>query len=250
MTSSKKIVSLLLRDKSKAIGILLLVQLLLSVGEAIFNTLNNKSDVISLTGGGFAFTIVGFVMISTMNERVYSAKNYRMLPISDNKLYSANILTSILTLIVYFIGEFLIFITAGIIFPNPYDQRMIGDFIQSGHWLEKSGLLVAILLATVLILVGITLIHLVIDAIENNLPTKDNNGIKVILTIVVIWLFLMPFNFITANILRLSGINQIYENADVMKQVLFVGIGIEVVWIALFVVLGLYFLRRWSEPIN
>lgn len=236
LSSRFKIVTMLLGIH---VGIILLFQ--------IFKRLVDNSNIQSFTGGVVMFMLIGTVLLSISIEKTYSNDKYRLIPISDNSLYASNMLMTLISYIYLIAGEVIIYLAATKIFPNPYDGIMIRDFNSVQQYLFKFEVLVAFILGVILLWTGVTVLHQIIDWINGFLPFKNQSFGKVILSLIVIWIFMIPFNFITANVLKIMGINGMNSSFSGVNHVMLAGMGMMALWIILFTAINLYFLNKWSE---
>lgn len=192
--------------------------------------------------------MVSFIMLARNNERVLTSNNYRLIPTSETKLYSSNILTTFiaaiyLQILEMVVGVILYFINGNASFPGEPPVGTTGNL----------GIFFQILLLTILIPImvwsGITLVHLLINWISGFLPFGKQKLVMFILYFAVTWLTLVIFNFATGNIFRL-----IYGDGHMMQftlgklsNTLWISSGIIFVWVVIFTALNIYFLKRWTE---
>lgn len=247
MSSFGRVSKRLLSYRFKIISLLLGIHIAVIILLQLYNYLIHNTDITSFTGGVVMVMIFGTVLLSMTIEKTYTNDKYRLIPISDNTLYASNILTAWVTYLYLTIGEGIIYVVACKVFPNPYDGMMIKDFNSVQQYLFKFEIFIAFILGVLLVWTAITLIHQIINWINGFLPFKNQSFGKVILSLVVIWIFLIPFNFITANVLKIMGINGMNSSFSGVNHVILSGMAMMVLWIIVFTMINLYFLNKWSE---
>ncbi|KRO00023.1 hypothetical protein IV57_GL002038 [Companilactobacillus kimchiensis] len=208
---------------------------------------SHNSEPVSYIGGSFIALVLGIVILTVMNEGIYSRDKYRLIPVTDGTLYFGSMLTAIVSFVYLMAGEIVIYIVSYKIAPNPYDKIMIGDFNSVQQYLFKFEALVAFILGVILVWSGITLLHLLVEGINDFLPFRNQSFVKIILAIVIIWIFMIPFNFITENVLRLMGINNLDSSFSAVTHVMYASMGMMVIWTIIFTIINLYLLNKWSE---
>lgn len=247
MSSFSRISKGLLKYRFKIMTFLLGLHIVIILASKIYDQVAGTTDTRSFTGGVSAVMVVGLVFLTIMIDKVYSNDKYRLIPVSDTTLYLSNNLTALVSYIYLTVGEIIIYITASKVFPNAYDNFMIGDYFNKLHLLFSIEVLVAFILGVILLWVGVTLLHLVINWINGILPFKNQSIGKVILTIVVIGVLSVPFNFISGNVLRIMGINNVDTSFKALMNVMASSIIMMIIWIVIFTGINLYLLNKWSE---
>lgn len=196
---------------------------------------------------------VSVVMLARVNERVLTSSNYRLIPISDTKLYLSNILTTLLAMVYLWIVETvingLVDLIAMIIKYSKYKQ--LSGNISSQDIMAAIQLLLFMALATIVVWSGITLIHFIVNLVSGFLPFGRQKFVLFLVYLVVIGLSLWAFNYIMINIFT-----AFYQNGfqiDTVRQLnstLWIGSGIACIWIALFSVINIYLMKRWIETVR
>jgi len=97
---------------------------------------------------------------------------------------------------------------------------------------------------------GITALHLLVNWANDSLPFTGQTAAKVIVAIVIVWAFSVPFNFITGNVLRLVGFNELNNSFGAVTRVMNSSILMMVAWIAVFTAINLYLLNKKTETVN
>ncbi|TGD22020.1 hypothetical protein EGT49_09885 [Companilactobacillus suantsaicola] len=194
--------------------------------------------------------LVSFILLANKNEHIFTSNNYRLLPITDTKLYFSNLLTTFLAFVYLqvvsqIISGILYWISGADIGDVRLDEipHLVG-FVAS--------LALLLIIITLMLYSAITVIHFLTNWIKGVLPFKSQKWFNFILYLVVIWIALAIFNGLTVNIFR--GLNY-YDlfNASSMErlnQVLLISSGIFFVWIVIFSLFNIYLLKRWVETIR
>ncbi|MFC6176810.1 hypothetical protein ACFQAV_08145 [Companilactobacillus huachuanensis] len=250
MSSLGRVSKGLLKNRFKLISLIFGVQILILLVVQLWKFFTHVSKITSFTGYVFIAMVVGIVMIAIANERVYLTDKYRLIPINDGTLYSSNMLTSFLSLIYLIVGELLFYIAANAFFPNDYDQFMIRSFNSTQQYLFKSEVLLTFILGVLVVWTGVTALHLLINWVNDFLPFRNQNFVKAIVAVIVVWLFMIPFNYITSNVLRIMGINGMDNSFAAVTRVMYLSMAMMVIWIAIFTVINLYLLNKKSETTN
>ena len=201
--------------------------------------------VISLSVANF----VGFILLSRNNERVFTSNNYRLIPASDTKLYFSNFLTTTAAFIYLQILE--IVLGTIIYFISKPGNLSLSPSRADAPVLILFSVLLLGLLSMILMWTAITSIHFIINWISNFLPFARQKFVSFILYIVVAMLGITIFNYTTGKVF--SAIYLSPEGVLTLNQlstVIWIGIGISLLWIAIFTVLNIYLLKRWTETIR
>lgn len=201
----------------------------------------------------FMVSLIGFIMLSRSNERAFTSNNYRLIPVSDTKLYFSNILTTVLAylylqIIEAVIGNIIMFSSG--MGPNfNLIQPEIGGS-EVGIMFE---IFILTILGAILLWTGITVIHFLISMITGFLPFGKQKFVTFILYFVVTWVALLIFNFTTGKVITFIYHNVSLEGISNMAQlggVLGLSIGITFIWVVIFTAINLYLLKRWTETIR
>ena len=198
-------------------------------------------------------SLVGFVMLSRSNEQVFTSNNYRLIPVSDTKLYFGNILTTLLAYIYLqiiegILGNIVMFMAGGNL-----SGISINPAIGHSEIASMIGIFILMILGTILMWTGITVIHFLIGWISGFLPFGRQKFVTFILYFVVTCIGLMIFNFTTGNVVKFLYTHmstQGITNLNQLNNVLWISCGITFVWIAIFTLLNIYLLKRWTETIR
>ncbi len=238
------------KNKFKIISWILGIQILFSVVYQGWKAITSPTDITSFTGEIFGAVIIGIVMLSIINERVYISDKFRLIPISDGALYLSNMLTSVLGLIYLIVSEIVIYTVSITVFPNKYDDLMVRSFNSTQQYLFKFEILVAFVLGIMVVWAGVTALHLLVNWVNDFLPFRSQSFVKVIVAVVVVWLFMIPFNFVTGNVLRIIGFNDLNNSFASVNRVMYSSMAMMIIWIAIFTIINLYLLNKKAETVN
>jgi hypothetical protein len=188
---------------------------------------------------------VGFILISRSNEQVFTSNNYRLIPVSDTKLYFSNILTTFLAftylqVLEAVIGNIIYFASGSTKFTT-----------SSLNLLTFFQITLLIIFGTILLWTAITVIHFLMNWISEFLPFARQKFVSFILYIVTAIVGMCIFNLTTVKFFEM-----IYSNSQgnvslhQLTNVIWLILGIIFAWIAAFTVLNIYLLKRWTETIR
>ena len=198
-------------------------------------------------------SLVGFVMLSRSNEQVFTSNNYRLIPVSDTKLYFGNILTTLLAYIYLQIIEGILGNIVMFMAGSDFSGISLSPTLGSSEIVSMLGILILMVLGTLLMWTSITVIHFLIVWISGFLPFGRQKFITFILYVVVTFIGLIIFNFTTGNVVKFIYQHlgpQGISNLNQLNNIIWLSCGITLVWIAIFTALNIYFLKRWTETIR
>lgn len=193
--------------------------------------------------------MVGFILLARKNEQTFTSNNYRLLPITDTKLYFSNLLTTFLAFIyLQVVGVVISLILYGFEGGHP------DTFGETSGNIGNAVLSVTVLaiLSLILLLTGITLVHLLIDFIGGFLPFGRQKFVMFVLYLIVIFVGLNIFNATTGNIFRILYNNGqiVFDNLNRFAKTVWLSDGIFLAWSAIFSALNIYLLKRWTETVR
>ena len=107
-------------------------------------------------------------------------------------------------------------------------------------------------------LVLLTVVLLLINWIGNFLPFGRQKFVIFILYLVVTWIAVLIFNYVTGLVFKLlynSGILGIsgtlgISNLGQFSGTIWIIVGVVFIWVALFTAVNIYLLKRWTETIR
>lgn len=234
------------------IGIDLIATIVITLVSVFTGTPISASYVL----GAFAFTsivayMVGFVLLARNNERVYTSNNYRLLPVSSTKLYFGNLITTLGGLLYFWIIASVI---GGLIlsFASRKFLSMNGSVDMNQDWNAIIAFNVMLLLITLVIWSGITLVHFLTNMVSGFLPFGRQKFVMFIIYLLVIWAAMATFNFTTGNLVRMflsGGITSIgtISSMSGLTRTTWISCGIFSGWLVVFTVINIYLLKRWTE---
>ncbi|MGQ2376609.1 hypothetical protein [Companilactobacillus zhachilii] len=253
MTEFRGLVRNLMSEKWRMMNWIIIVDLIFLVVIDLLRLFTNGWNVSLISEYSvnvFYFSVVianfvGFILISRSNEQVFTSNNYRLIPVSDTKLYFSNILTTFfaftyLQIIEAVIGNIIYFASGTTKFDN--SSMNILTFFQ---------ITLLIIFSTILLWTAITVIHFLMNWISAFLPFARQKFVSFILYIVTAIVGVGIFNVTTAKFFEM-----VYSNSQgnvslhQLSNVIWLILGIIFAWIAIFTVLNIYLLKRWTETIR
>lgn len=248
MSSLGRVSKDLLKERFKIVTWIFAIQIIIILANQFIDVvIKNDSQPSSFTGNILMGMFAIIVILTIMNERILTNDRYRLIPISDSTLYSSIMGTAIVSLLYSVVGEIVIYLAAYKVFPNVYDQVMISDFNSVQQYLFKFEVLVAFILGVIVLWTGIMALNLLINWVNDFLPFRNQTFMRVIIAIVLIWVMMIPFNFITVNALRIMGLNNIGTDFAAANRVMYTGLIVMVLWIVVFSAINIYLLNKKSE---
>ncbi|MQS77327.1 hypothetical protein FHL06_13510 [Lactobacillus halodurans] len=127
---------------------------------------------------------------------------------------------------------------------------MVRSFNSTQQYLFKFEILVAFVLGIMVVWAGVTALHLLVNWVNDFLPFRSQSFVKVIVAVVVVWLFMIPFNFVTGNVLRIIGFNDLNNSFASVNRVMYSSMAMMIIWIAIFTIINLYLLNKKAETVN
>ncbi|WP_334351738.1 hypothetical protein [Companilactobacillus sp. HBUAS56257] len=194
--------------------------------------------------------IVSFILLAKKNEHIFTSNNYRLLPITDVKLYFSNLLTTFLAFVylqvISQIISTILFWLSGL----DIGEVQLGEVPHLGSFIASASLMFIII--TLMLYSAITAIHFLTSWIKAALPFKSQKWFNFILYLIVIWIALAIFNGLTINIFRGLNYYDLFNASSMMRinQVLWISSGVFFVWIVIFSMVNIYLLKRWVETIR
>lgn len=182
MTNFKQLVRVFLTDKIRIVGNVITVYVaatLLSLVPAlfkgsVFDKCWSNLLLVYAAGWGSVAALLAGVLLAYSNEKVYTTNRYRLLPVSNGKLYSANLFSSIIAYLLVFLAE-LIFVLIYYLFNIKTVRALIAHSF-AGFELRLSLILVFAFLVGLLSMVFwwsiASLVHLLTATITRALPDK------------------------------------------------------------------------------
>lgn len=182
MTSFGKLLVTMWQEKNRTVYQLTGIGLIGLIVWTLFEVFRGNSFSVIGDLSAMVFGLVGFVLFILLardQEHVWTANNYRLIPVSDTKLYTANVLTTLLSYVYFVVIQVvIIFICSLTNFGDPFGQSSVVYYDTFG---------VMMLMAALLLFgwIFISTIHLVTTSVAAFLPAFRQRLIRVILAIIV-----------------------------------------------------------------
>lgn len=259
MTSFYDLLKSLTRPKLRIMNRIVLIDVIAIVLTLIYQVYRGDLETdtppaITLSYSVFV-AIVAFVLMSRNSEHIFVSDAYRLIPASDTKLYSVNLLSSFIGMVYAGITQVVLWVIAaipfwgdfGTQFKKMFHYTMNSDkqnFVRNMILVTIGAILLAIAM-TLLLWASITLIHLAGDALTAFLPDSRQKFFRFVLYVVVIVAFLYVFSII-AN--RVDGVmNHFFNmNGDTIASIYYAAIYL-LGFTALESVGSVYLLKHWVE---
>jgi len=215
----------------------------------------------NLTGGAFfgltaswsmPAMLAAFIFLAVANEHVYTRDTYRLIPVGETKLYSANLLSSFVMYLYVGVVQLVLYLVTITIDSDALKGILAGmkagmespNFSNADAAKIVFGLL---LMSCALILMSwttISLVHLVVSSTNNFLPNVSRRAVNVVLYVIVIYLVVRVAAFL------ISKFNSLDSMMSAGTQVQF---GMNIVGIlviaAIEIVANIFLLKKWVETI-
>jgi len=259
MTEFTGLTKNLISDKWRLMNWIVLVDLMFIVVIDILRLFNGGWDgvlipkyIVAFFGGSAGIAnFIGFILLSRNNERVLTSNNYRMIPVSDTKLYFSNLLTTFAAFIYLQILEGVVGVILYFISGNA-GTFTDADFTGVAS-LVRGLVYVLIIISPILFWSAITAVHLIINWISGFLPFRRQKFVNFILELVVTILSLIIFNFTSGKVFKMFFENLQGTNISSQGQLvsaISIAIGVTIIWIVVISLINLYLLKRWTETVR
>ena len=262
MTNFISLLKVLSRKRIRIINHILLINvvaILLTILFLVYRGTLGVNDPLGVTIiYSFFALFISFILIARDNELVFVSDSYRLIPVSDTKLYTANILAAVISLFYLGIAQIMFGMVATLMnFTNvikgireSFSYMVAHSSSQRGN----AGFLVNLLIALIILTVALTFffwasisaVHLISTSLMAFLPDSRSRILRFILHVVVIGLMIYLISYIVqplANIfsgmLSQRAYLQVYAGAAVL---LVIGLAESVI--------NVYLMRKWVETVN
>lgn len=257
MTSFYSLLKSLTRPKITLMNRILLIDVIAIVLTILYQvyrgTMGNETPIADTMSYGMVVGFAAFVLLSRNSEHIFVSDSYRLIPASDTKLYSVNLLSSFIGLMYAgIIQAILIFVTA-IPFWNDV-MKSLKDF--ADYTADKpdflrnllftgTGALVLGIAANILLWTSITLIHLTGNALTAFLPDSRQKFFRFVLYVVVVVAFLYVSSIVVN---RVDGVIDHFFNlsGDTIASLYYATVYL-LGFAALESVGSVYLLKHWVE---
>lgn len=200
----------------------------------------------------FAY-VVSFVLLAKDNERVLFSNKYRMIPITEWKLYLSNMLSSLLALIYFWFLEGIVNTIFGSIQANHF---LVGNALTSILYTKAYYKLPNVDMTVRSFIIGflsitlvwsiVTLVHFLISLISDKFALKKKRVIKYVLYFLITYICLMIFNSTVSGVFVLmygDGFNVLEKINSMLLTSIFIFIG----WIIVLTLMNIYLLKKHIE---
>ncbi len=251
MTSSIKLMRTMIRQKSSSVHKVIGLQLLALVITLIIQLwqqghINAMDPVGFFASYGMLATMVIFVLLALRTEHIWTNSVFRLIPITDTRLYISNLLSTFLNFVYFLILETIITGLLGSLdladFNMPNTSHLFG-YVTSG-----------LALIFTLLLVGwtfISMVHLLGKMISTFLPETKQGFIQLVLYIVVFFLLFFVLSTIDNTIGNYVNnfFSPVYSMGTLYQIIgpLFILSGFMLLWVILFSLINIYLLKYWTE---
>ncbi len=263
MTNLWTMTKILTRQRCRWMNRIVLVDIIAIILTLLFEVYKGEIKTIEIAGVPTMYAIpaivVGFIIISRLMEHVYVSNAYRLTPVTDTSLYSANLLSGLISLVYLGILQAVIVSIGALLSWSDVVKSMRAFYKASPGLHHLTGMTIfggtigAIFLSLVLALLGwaiISLIHLVTTALVDFLPDSRQHLYRILLYIVVIGVVLYVVSYVIgittqsistafSGITKTGTIFELYLSASTLLVSALVGSALNV-----------YLLKNWVETAN
>lgn len=249
MTNTSVLIKTLFKEKNttvhKIIGLhvlTLLITLIAMILENEFNSINFAN--LSLVYGGIGASTL-FIRFALRIEKMWTSNTYRLIPVSESRLYAANFLSAVASFVYFLILEVIII---GVSSIKPLSTVKLPTHILLGYFV--CGLIFMIML----VLTGWTfncLAHLIENTISNFLPDKWQGLLQSLLYVATFILLLIILSVLNKPIGTI--INKLFSplySASTPLNIIFTLLMTSVfmlLWTVVLTIPNLYLLKHWVE---
>ncbi len=188
--------------------------------------------------------IIAFVFMSIRNEAILTANRYRLIPVSDLKLYLTDLLTTFLGMVYFLIVEAILVVA---FFPIKWSQFQMEITLSTG---QTKGALIRLLLNLLLIFVlgvlvafvTISFIRLVTLSIVRILPAIRQRFFRAVIYVIIIYLIFQFLQWVFHEITRMIS----YQSTGNMLSFLWFDL-IIVIFGVVEAIINIVLLNKWVE---
>lgn len=229
MTSFGKIFNQMFLRKSHFVHLILLIQLFsiifLSLLILIQNPHGAPDILLSMFPGNRFWTIPFSISVITtvfadltlcglmcwQNQKINISTTWHLAPISENKVYLSNILSSLAECVYIFIIQFIWDLIIGFIFESTSGRNMIDDLAPTFSDASDDLELIIFLIALVLIIFTfVDFVNFSSHAISDFLPVKNAKWVRIL--IVAILIIIAAYLFLNINSYIQDRVNQTFNS--------------------------------------
>lgn len=258
MTSFGSLFKTLFKERFRDMNFFLMINIIAILVTIVVQSFSGGIDksaplAITLMWSMLAF-IIAFVRLSVIQERTYTRDSYRLIPVSDTKFYSANLLATFVGYLYVVVAQFVFYLVSAIPNWSEYSQVLTNMAMINGRAsFDAPNFITGVLALTCFMLAililswtTITLIHLVSRSASNFLPSTGRKVMNVIIYVAVIWLVIKVVNFAVDQMS--NSVNMLFDANYSTNFAL--NIVIFLIIAAVESVVSVYLMNNWVETIT
>ncbi|WP_057880183.1 hypothetical protein [Companilactobacillus kimchiensis] len=237
-----------MKDKIKSINLVLLIQV---VAVLMIETIRRNNKYFLYSEGKVTFStmlmlLLAVVLLVRKNEQIFNNSKYRLIPMSETRLYFGNLVTSCLTYLYVVFGEFIIFNIAFYMVTDGQRYAFtVANLTDTRLLAYRLKLVLIVSLGVVLVLTISTMFHFLTNMLSNFIVWKN---LKIMMTMfysVILVITFLTFYQTIRFVSRLS-LEQYGGMSDSFIKIIL----IYLIPIIILTVVNIYSLNRWSETIR
>lgn len=221
----------------KVFGVYLLVTLVTCFYQTLIHGLRITDWLMFSFSFGVLASLVLAVILAVKQERVWTAPLYRLLPLSETKLYVGNVLTNFFSWI-YF--EILVVLLTFIMGPTSFVKIL--PTMNNGSFLEYAVGAGIILIFPTFIWCSVSLVHLLTNTFSDFLPINIQRISRVVLIIVLVYGLGKISNLATNSFTMIFASSQATSDANFYLSFIYLILTTIVVSI-----INIYLLKNWAQ---
>ncbi|WP_125567505.1 hypothetical protein [Companilactobacillus insicii] len=258
MTSFGSLFKTMFKEKFRDMNFFLMINLIAIVVSIIVTAFQggmNRSASLAITiGWSMLAYLIAFVRLSILQERKFVRDSYRLIPISDTKLYLANLVTSLVNYIYVVIAQIVFYLVAAIPNWSEYSDALNMMAMVNGRATFDApnaimGVIALLCLSLVILILSwttISLIHLASRSASNFLPSTGRKVMNIVIYVVVILLVLKVVGFVTDQLN--NSVNMIFNSNYTANFA--VTILVFLVVAAIEAAINIYLMSNWVETVS
>lgn len=188
MTKFFDLTKVMFRDKfrltNQVLGFSVLASIVITLYEMVRASASTDQLFVIFESVLTLASMVVFILLTIRNERVYTASSYRLIPISNGKLYWANLITTFLNF-AYFILCIVVF---AFIFQWHVTVTTFAEGFSGSTFMLNVSIFLTLIFAILNFWALITLVHLLTEVISNFLPKIGQKISKIVLVIAILYI--------------------------------------------------------------
>ncbi|EQM53454.1 ABC transporter permease [Lactiplantibacillus plantarum EGD-AQ4] len=238
------------RQMNLLVGVEIIAVLVTSLWTAIKGNFSGATLFYNLSAWMILPLAVGFILLAVANEKTFRSGTFQLLPVSDWKMYTINLVASLANIIyVWLLQVILMAITIGIGWQDlmgglTTTSILFSQFSASGVTKFVLGTLLVLVLVTLLIWSTIATCHFITNAAKGFLPKFRQQFVNVIITVVVIYvafrlasLLMNMISYLSSQLVNQGQVDSLWVGSLIMLIVILVEGAINV-----------FMQHKWVEP--